>query len=190
MRRVLITAMLMAVFFSSCLAVSDTVSQKKSIQYFNLFSSGAMLAKTGGGTSFTFQTIHGIRKGKVAIALGVGYDTYSEWKIIPVVASVSYDFVAIRSSNLFVQASGGIVSGNQIKNENVYDYSFNKGTVWHPCLGYRVDNGKWNVYFLAGYKIQNIQYNQIYSWWNWPGNTTTVDRQIQRLTISLGVGLH
>jgi hypothetical protein len=168
----------------------DTLKTSRSIKYSNSFSFGALIAKGEDVSTFSFETIHGVRVKRFFVGLGVGYDTYTEWNIVPLMASLSFDLINHRSNAFFVKVSGGKVLADDVLPENSGSiYSFDKGSMINSTLGYRLSTDKCQVYFSAGYKIQTINYQQGYRWW-WGGVQTDIQREIQRITVSIGVGLH
>jgi hypothetical protein len=62
----------------------------------------------------------------------------------------------------------------------------------HPLLGYRIRSEKFSLYFTAGYKFQNLEYEQSPKWWIWgyTSSKTTVSRKLERLSFQIGFGLH
>jgi hypothetical protein len=168
----------------------DSVNGAPKVRYANSFSFGTLLGKDGDVSTFSFETIHGVRFKKVFVGLGVGYDTYTEWTVVPMIATVSFDVWTRRSNAVFIRFSGARVYADDVlRDDSGFVYSFQNGSMLYPSVGYKLSTNKCNVYFSAGYKMQTINYRQGYRWW-WGGTETDIKREIQRITLSLGIGFH
>ena len=169
-------------------AQSDSTASK--VSYFNSFHAGGLFGKKGNGSGESFATIHGIRLEKFSFGVGIGYDAYQEWRTLPVFASVTYDFLALRDNAFFIQLNAGYSKAwYPLEDEDQFTYARKRGPCAHPVLGYRIRGSKFDLFLTAGYKFQGINYIQTPRWWTWPaGSKITVGRDIERISIQLGFG--
>lgn len=150
---------------------------------------GALLATPGNGGSFTTMLTPGMRYDKLMMTVGVGYDQYSTWRMTPLFAGVGYDLIGGRKSVLFVQLHAGYSHAWSPPSE-ASGASSNKGGgyFYHPFIGCRITQDKLAVYFTAGYKIQNLTFEENFSWW--PSATKKItDARINRFSLQVGVGI-
>ena len=153
--------------------------------YFLSIHSGALVGGKGDGTFFTSSLIQGVRFDRLAVGLGVGYDAYVDWRVIPVFVSLNYDFGRSGSNSLYVQFNGGVArtwAPFLSDMETVYNEEANINI--NPMVGYRVVADKFNLYISMGYKSQVIEYGWGYA----GGNKTFIRRDIRRAAIQLGFG--
>jgi hypothetical protein len=172
-------------------AQSDTTDDKQHrIPYFNYISSGALIAKMDKGVSFSISTIHGIRIGKFFTGLGIGYDAYQEWRVLPLIASIGYDLYRKHAETLFFQLQGGYSLARNVPLNDFQPspHDSKGGRMFTPSLGYRIKKENISLYLMAGYKFQRLDY-EINQWWN-PNNRSTVKHNIERVTIQIGFGLN
>jgi hypothetical protein len=163
------------------------------LSYFLSVHSGGLFGKKGNSSSLSTSAIQGIRYDRLALGVGVGYDAYMEWRTLPVFVSVGYDLFSRRAGAYFLQMNTGYSRAwNPLANENQFTYSEEGGFFVHPVLGYRSQHDKFSLYFTAGYKFQDLTYEQTPNWWVWghPAGKVTVDREVQRLSVQIGIGLH
>jgi hypothetical protein len=188
---------LLTIFF--CTSLVKVYGQPDSLRharpaYFNNLLMGALLGKKELGASFTANTTHGVRYKGFSAGLGIGYDTFTDWRTMPVYASIGYDILKLKSRDVvFVTFTGGYSwVWRQNRQNDIFLYDAHGGAMIYPMMGYRVFLNRWSVYFSAGYKIQRIGYEQTPRWWGWetPGNRTTVDRTMSRFCVQFGLGLH
>jgi hypothetical protein len=161
--------------------------------YFYSFHTGGLFAKEN-APSLSVSTIHGMRHKRIAVGLGIGYDAYTEWRSMPVFASLSYDLSANAKPNaFFIQLNAGL-SKAWVPDMETGGFNFKEkgGTMVHPLLGYRIRTEKFSLYFTGGYKFQILEYEQSPNWWIWgyTSSKTTVNRKVERLSIQIGFGLN
>jgi hypothetical protein len=161
--------------------------------YFYTVHAGGLFEKDK-APSLSVSTIHGMRHKRLAAGLGIGYDAYTEWRSMPVFASLSYDLSGSRNQNaLFIQLNTGF-SKAWIPEADGGEFNFHEkgGTMVHPLVGYRIRTEKFRLYFSAGYKFQNLKYEQSTNWWTWgsASSRSMVNRKVERLSIQIGFGLH
>ena len=76
---------------------TDSTTLKKKVSYFFTFGMGAMIGcnacqSTGNVANFTTSSVHGIQIGKrLSLGAGVGFDSYENWKTMPIFGSASFD---------------------------------------------------------------------------------------------------
>jgi hypothetical protein len=172
-------------------AQPDTIaSRQHRVTYFNCISSGALLAKKDEGVSFSVSSIHGIRSNKFFAGLGVGYDAYQEWRMVPLTASIGYDLFAHQSASVFVQLQGGYSLARNVPVGDFQPVRFDSkgGEMVGAFLGYTIKKQNIRLYLMAGYKFQRIAY-EANNWWS-PNYRTSVKREIERITVQIGFGLN
>jgi hypothetical protein len=171
----------------------DSLAAKR-FTYFNNVLAGSLLGKRELGSSLTLSTIHGVRFKNLSVGIGAGYDTYQYWRTMPVFATVIFDVARFKNDNaLFFQMAGGHAWAWRAKIENdPYKYREDGGITIQPGIGYRIKTNQWSLYVSAAYKMQRINYERISRWWDWEvaGNRTTVEQEINRVSIQIGFGLH
>jgi hypothetical protein len=172
-------------------AQTDT-TQRTRVSYFNYLSSGTLLAKKDEGVTVSLSTVHGIRYKEFFTGIGVGYDVYQEWRMVPVFYSIGVESVIRGKPNHFVllQLQGGHSFVRNIPSENfqIVRYESKGGALFAPMAGYRIKKENVSLYFLIGYRFQRIQY-EIDSFWN-PQQRSSVKRDIQRISLHIGFGLN
>ncbi len=182
------------------LAQSDSVSRKRSINYFNMFQAGMLIGKENLGTTTSVFTVHGIRSGTLAIGVGIGYDdytratvswsfggvTHTRWKVVPVFASFSADFLEFRNSKVFFQTNAGYSIVRSSAPDPWQEASKIKGGIMvNPALGLRISAGRHKLYVSAGYKWQKNHYE--FNQGNWSPHME-VKETMQRFNVSIGFG--
>lgn len=178
------------VFLISFSAAGQSDSTLSEISYFMSMHSGALLGKKGDGTSLTASTVHGVRYKRLRLGVGIGYDAYNEWRTLPVFASGGYDLISKREAALYVQFNTGYSRAwNPFKDEGQFIYEEEGGVFFHPLVGLRLGDGKMKMYCSAGYRIQNLTYEQTPRWMSGVRRKITVDRHMERLSVQIGIGL-
>ncbi|HYG04722.1 MAG TPA: hypothetical protein VD927_19880 [Chryseosolibacter sp.] len=146
-----------------------------------------------GVPSFSLATVHGIRKEMGSLGIGLSYDIYESMKVFPVTLIGSIDVIKVGENRLFLQFGGGYawLRHEEYINEFMI-WDVKGGLALQSAFGYRITTEKLNVYILAGYKYQEIAYEQAPRWWIWgpPSGSTSVERQSQRVVIQVGFGFH
>jgi hypothetical protein len=184
--------LLIAVLFPVFLhAKSDTiVTRQHRITYCNYISSGALFANKDEGISFSVSTVHGIRSNNFFAGLGIGYDAYPEWRVVPLTANIGYGFSTQQSVNLFIQLQGGYSLARNVPMNDFQLLRFDSkgGAMLSGSLGYRIKKENISLYLMAGYKFQRLDY-EYGNWWS-PDLHTSVKREIERITVQIGFGLN
>ena len=181
MSRVTSLVLLLLICSSAVEAQSDSSAQSAS--WFFIVHSGALLGKEGYGTSATASAMQAIRYERFAFGVGVGYDAYSDWKTLPVFAGASYDLSRSKKRSMFVQMNTGYSRAwNPVAEAAQIDYAGGGGFFHHPFVGYKVKHGKVSIHFTAGYKWQRLTWS-----WLYPPNKTTIQRDIRRMSVQMGI---
>jgi hypothetical protein len=169
-----------------------TVSKKK-ITYYNTLLAGGLLGESGKGSGLTLSTTHGVRINRFSIGAGIGFDSYFDWKTVPVFGTVEFDFAKVRKNAFFVQINGGYADAARINREEwLMEYREYGGPMYSYLLGYKMKAEKFSLYLLAGYKFQeaNFSYSQP-PWSSFIGPAGySVEEEINRLVVQLGFGLN
>lgn len=190
MNRVFLILILLLI---SLFAVGQTDSAFSEPSYFISLHAGGLLGKKGKGSSLTSALLQGVRYKRFALGVGIGYDAYAEYRAIPVFGSLGCDLVSFRTNKVFVQIDGGYSKAwNPLADKTFFSYAQEAGTYFHPLAGYRIHKGKMSVYFTAGYKFQRITFQQTPNWLEWrrSGSRVTIQHDIQRLSVQIGLGFH
>lgn len=183
--RVLLVFAASFVSFSSVAQPDSTVSRS---HYFVSVYAGGLFGKKGNGSSLTTTVIQGVRYQRFALGAGVGYDAYQDWQTLPLFGSLGYDVLTRGNNIFFLQLHAGYSKAwNPFTNEQQISSSLEAGRLLHPVVGYRLTRGNLNVSLSAGYKFQRLKYESAPMWWDW-ANKATVKRDIERLSIQMGIG--
>lgn len=184
------TLLLIAVGFFPLSAQSDTAAVKPS--WFMTVHGGLLIAKKMIGTAPSIAMTQGIRYKRFTLGVGVGHDSYEDWRTVPVFTGVSYNFVQKAGHAFSVQMNTGYSKAwRQRSGEMQEEYRDAGGYFYHPSVGYSAGSGKVSIHISAGYKIQNVQYDATPPWWSsWRSpDQITVSHTMERLTFLVGIGL-
>jgi hypothetical protein len=72
--------------------------------------------------------------------------------------------------------------------EEAYYYTSDGGVFINPKIGCRIETGAWNIYFMAGYKFQRIDYSKTYRWAGLNQSPLFVEQDMERFSVHLGLG--
>jgi hypothetical protein len=170
------------------MAQQDTTFKRKVI-YFNQVNSGILFGKRFTGNTVTASTIHGARVRRLSLGVGLGYEIFSERELMPVFGSISFELVQKEKHSLFVEANYGYSKAWHISLPyDPLEYREHGGRLLHGAVGYRRRIENFSFYVKAGYKNQIVRYDEIF-WWP-SGQKTSVTRQMERVTLSIGFGLN
>jgi len=172
-------------------ADSSSVSKNKVI-YFNSFLAGAAFGKTESGSGPSFLMTHGVRMNRLALGAGVGFDSYLDWKTVPVVGSIYFDFAKIKQNAFFILFNVGYSNARRIKGvDPVFDENVRGGEMINSLVGYRIKTNQFSLYISAGHKFQKVihSYNPT-PWSGVPGSKVTIEENMNRMVIQIGFGLH
>ena len=184
-------------FVSSSLSLlaqtdSESVSKKK-VVYFNTFSAGGLLGESGYGAGVTLSTTHGVRLDRLAVGGGVGFDSYMDWKTVPVFGAISFDFGKIKRNAFFVQFHAGYSDAKRVNREEwLTDYREYGGEMICAMLGYRISTEKFSLYMSGGHKFQKAHFSYNAQPWSSfaPSPSHSVEESMNRLVVQIGFGLH
>lgn len=171
----------------------DVEVPKRKLTYFNTFLAGAMMGESGKGTGVTLSTIHGVRLKRAAFGAGIGFDSYFDWKTLPIFGSVSFDFAKIKSNALFVQFNAGYAEAWLVRDEDSWTppYRDYGGTMVSSSAGYRITKERFSLYAMVGHKFQRS--HCFYEPELWSSFAPTYRQRIQedmnRLVVQIGFGL-
>lgn len=167
----------------------STVIPNSRLRYFNTFLAGGLLGNADESYTMSLSTIHGIKTGRLRAGLGSGLDSYTGWRVLPVYASVSFDWARIRKNALFVQLNLGNSFAWKIEGvEGSSSFQEKGGFMINTMIGYRISHAAKNSLYIAiGHKAQRTQYEYTYDWMS---SRFTVREELQRLVFLIGFGLH
>jgi hypothetical protein len=190
------TRFLLFILFTFCISAHaqvDGVPLKRKVIYYNNFLAGGLLGESGKGSGLTISMTHGIRINWLTLGAGVGYDSYFDWKTVPVYGTIEADFAKIKRNAFFLQFNAGYADARRINREEwVTDYREYGGEMVSFMLGYKIRAEKFSLYVLAGHKFQeaNYSYNpQPWSSFAYPP-IYSVEENMNRFVVQLGFGLH
>lgn len=190
--RILLFFLFIICISASAQSESDKPSKWKVI-YYNNFLAGGLIGESGKGSGVTFSTTHGIRTNRLSVGAGLGFDSYFDWKTIPIFGSIEYDFAKIKRNAFFLQFNAGYADAERTNREEwVTEYREYGGEMVSFMLGYKIRAEKFSLYVLAGHKFQeaNFSYNpQPWSSFAYPPNYA-VEENMNRFVVQLGFGLH
>jgi hypothetical protein len=174
-------------------AQTDSVQAKK-VTYYNTFMSGVLIGcgTCNSGKDFTYSalTLHGLRVSPgVSVAVGLGMDVYSDWRLFPVVGSITFESKRKKNS-VYVQVNAGHAWGRYLLSNPDWwgqERSAEGGFTINPMLGYRIGNEKIRIYIQAGYKHQLA-----YTWDTYSGGMSETFRsyRLNRFVMQLGFGFN
>ena len=176
---------------------SDSLESKRTstkVIYSNSFMVGGLFGDDD--NTFSAATNHGIRYGRLTTDLGVGYDSYRDWRAIPFYAYFSFDIAHMGKNALSISVTGGYsdcVYSPKTDLDGARNYESKDGGNYSTMLGYRIPTNQYSIYISAGYKFQRINYSyETYYWYSGSGGPSVahVQMDMSRVAISLGIGLH
>jgi hypothetical protein len=191
--RISLLIVLGCISFASRAQSVDVEVPRKKFAYFNTFMAGGLMGESGKGTGLTLSTTHGVRLSRLAFGAGVGFDSYFDWKTLPVFGSISYDFGKVRSNAFFLQVNAGYAEAWLVKDEEDWmpEYRDYGGTMVSSLIGYRITNEKFSMYVMAGHKFQraHLSYEQLLQSSFAPMYSHFIEEDMNRLVVQIGFGL-
>jgi hypothetical protein len=158
------------------------------ITYQNRFSAGVLFGGESHLVTGSLTTIHGIAMRNWAIGIGTGIEGYERWRIIPVFASMTYNFGTLRDNDIFVQLDAGHSFGRWLQPVDGVAYEDRpEGLMINSMVGYQIAKGKLKVYISAGYKLQRLNYAYRIEWWD--TIHYNVKENLNRFFLQIGFGL-
>lgn len=180
-----------ALLISQGLYATDTLKTRSDAHYFLEVLSGPWIGKKKLGVDFTSSVVQGIRYKRLFGGLGVGFDTYDYWRIVPVYGTLGFDVARLGENAIFLTLGAGhSFTRNPVPEEDQF-YSFEEedGRNFRTSLGYRIAaSDHWRIYFVAGYKYQRLRYMETWSWGG-PNSWQTSTITIERFYLQIGIGL-
>ncbi len=170
-------------------------SIKRNVSYYNAFVTGTLIGcgecANGKDFTFSFLTLHGIKlHSGLKFAVGTGMDVYDDWRLFPLVGSITIDR-ELRNNAVYVQLNSGYSWGRYTHPlENEINLRQTGGFVVNPMIGYRVGKGKSRIYLQAGYKLQYAKVNYTPAWWWGPPPTVTREYDLSRVVVQMGFGFN
>ncbi len=174
------------------LAVAQTDSLKQQGKYFNTFLSGALVGcgncTSGKDFTLSFVTMHGLEfRSGIKLALGLGIDTYYDWRLFPVLIGVTFDKEEKPNAVFFHVNAGHSFGRYLLARPFEEDYlKSHGGFTINPMLGYRIGNDKIRLYVQAGYKFQKASFIIDYS----NNFYYSRDYEMGRFIVQMGFGLN
>jgi len=146
-------------FFSQTFAQTDS-SKVQKLSYYNSFVSGVLIGcgscNEGKDFTFSFLTQHGVAVTPwLKIAGGIGMDTYSNWRMFPLVFGITIDPGKLKRAP-YVQATAGHAWGRYLMKEYYWSDRTQEDGGFTASLmaGYRMNVENASLYIQAGYKHQ------------------------------------
>lgn len=181
----------------------DTVSAQRYVTYFFNLQVGTLIGCSdcdeAKEVTLTSSTTHGVALGKkLRAGVGIGLDTYENWKTMPLFGSVSWDVFGTKNTNaLFVQVKYGWSESWINNHDDAYGFTdTGGGRMADIQLGYRIKHRDMNIAFSVGTKFQRV-----YSYFEYPNylyrngevvqgpsSTTTIQQDMSRLSIGVTIG--
>jgi len=185
---------------------SITTSQNlANVKYFLSLYSGPLISCKDcvGGRQVTSSTalVQGVTVGnRLRMGIGVGFDSYIGWQVMPVFVSGGFDVIGNKDKNaVFVQFNYGWTKP-WLNDQLYYDYGNTKvtgGRMVHSQIGYRLKYGDIKISIAVGHK-----YQRLYSYYEYPSfiydfngrivagepSRRTVRESLSRLAVTVGIG--
>jgi hypothetical protein len=181
------------IFATTLLAHAQSDSTKR-VKYFNQFTAGGLMGKSGQGTGVTLSTIHGIRIKRLSVGAGLAFDSYRNWNVVPIFGSISFDVANIKTNSLFLQLNIGYSFANRIDLEGpgLPSYKEYGSQMINPMIGYRINAKKYRLYVQAGHKFQVVHYgyDPQPAWSSFWAPIVSVDEKLSRFVMAIGFGIN
>lgn len=176
-------------------------STRDSLRTFKIHYAGALLSGVQAGcvncslsTKLTSSSylINGVQLSKrFFTGVGVGIDSYEQWKTMPVFLHLS-EKIAGRKNGLLIQLNTGYASAWLDKSINNFPgIKQEGGWMIHPAITYQLQAEKWKIFFSAGYKTQRASYSYRNEWQTFAGggyNAFEVTNELNRVVLQIGFG--
>lgn len=176
--------MLLTLGYVNLQAQPDSTSGKSS--GFVSLSAGSMFNEDGFPNS-SVTLMSGVRFDRFTLAVGAGYDLYTDWKTLPIFVGAGWDLVSLQSGAVYLHVNGGYSKAWERTHGEASVVKVGSGGYFvHPMAGYRLRAGKLEICAAVGYKFQRIAYEG-YSW-GWVPTRKFIVHDRERLTVELGIG--
>ncbi len=171
-------------------------STKFKMHYFGTLLSGVQIGcsncTTGNQLTASSYLINGFQLTKgFAVGVGVGADSYQQWKTMPLFIHLSQKIAGTKNALLLQLNSGYAWAWYDRQEYTLPNFQQTGGFMIHPALTYRVGLEKWNLNFSVGYKSQVTSYSSRYEYQSFQGlvyNETTTKNEFNRLLLQIGFG--
>ena len=165
-------------------------TEKQAASYYNLFSFSALVEDSE--TDVRMSMIHGIEAGRFRIGIGLGYDAYNEWDVIPFSTSVGVDFARVRGNSFFLDLIAGSARTKWKMGNEWIAVSNGTGVLLSPSIGYRIADSKIDAVVMLGYNYQQAKASYHYTWDEGDPPSTVFSRmeRLNRLNVTIGFGFH
>jgi hypothetical protein len=192
----LLTCLIALCSTNSLLAQEKIDTRKFRMHYFGNVISGVQIGcsncTTGNQLTASAYLINGIQLTKrFAVGVGVGADSYQQWKTMPLFLHLSQK-IAGNKNSLLLQLNAGYSWACFDRQEYTPpNYKQEGGFMTHPAIAYRVELEKWNLIFSAGYKNQVTHSSSRYEYQSFQGivyNETNIKNEFNRVVLQIGFG--
>lgn len=167
-------------------------SGRFNFRYYNQFLAGSFIGNDHLRYVFSGSMFHGIRFGRFGFDAGVSCDRYPEWKIIPVMGGLSFDFANGRNHSWYLLANSGPARVRHVSTRGEsFLYDDEKGMRYQAGMGLRVKLARWNLYARGGYHLQRISYTIIPRWVWRDGPSpyrSEIKMDMERIFLQVGFG--
>lgn len=174
------------------LAQSDTLQQVRKFTYTSQLLMGAMIGDKDGTNHLSLSTFQGLRFKRMSAGLYLSYDNYNRWRVLSPGIGATYDFISKGNHALYAQVNGAYSKlWYQRSDEDNTNRAPDHGYQAEALLGYRLKVEKVRVYVSAGFRRQQIRYNETPRWWMWSSMLPTpleVTRTIDGVVVQFGLG--
>lgn len=190
--KILLLCVLFLRFIPAALAQNDSLKIKP--VYYASFVNGVMIGcgTCNNGKDFTYSvlTLHGIKfPSGIKIGIGVGMDVYSDWRLFPLVAGITFD-QEHKKNALYFHVNTGHSWGRYLPENYGWwgsELAAQGGFTCNPMLGYRIGKDNMRIYIQAGYKLQLAYTTNRYAG-GWGGNEMKRDYELNRFVVQFGFG--
>ena len=153
---------------------------------------GCTDCRVGNQINASAYLINGVQLTKrLNVGVGIGADSYQQWKVMPLFLSVSEKLVGNKNSLLLQLNVGHAWAWVDRQQYLLPNFSQQGGLMVHPALVYQIGMEKFNLNFSIGYKRQLASYSSRWEWQTFQGliyNETTVRNEFNRLVLQIGFG--
>jgi hypothetical protein len=171
-------------------------STKFKMHYFGTLLSGVQIGcsncTTGNQLTASAYLINGVQLTKgFSIGIGIGADSYQEWKTMPLFLQLSQKIAGTKNRLLLQLNTGYSWAWYDRQEYTLPNFKQNGGLVIHPALTYQLGIEKWTMQFSVGYKNQVTSTSSRFEYQSWGGiayNETNVKNEFNRMVIQIGFG--
>lgn len=128
---------------------------------------------------------------RLNVGVGIGADSYQQWKVMPLFLSVSEKLVGKKNGLLLQLNIGHAWAWVDRQQYPLPNFSQEGGLMIHPAVVYQIGLEKFNLNFSFGYKRQMAGYSSRWEYQTLQGliyNETTVRNEFNRFVMQIGFG--